>query len=70
MLILLPLDSWDGGRGPQKANMKNKPAVRWLKNILIDFFSRGFECLLGNLQQSAYPESLKAGVTLTNLHIY
>lgn len=40
MLILSPGESWDGGRGPQKANMKNKPAVRWLKNILIDFLRR------------------------------
>jgi len=28
MLMLLPLDCWDGGRGSQNANMKNKPAVR------------------------------------------
>lgn len=28
MLILLPPEFWDGGRGQKKADMKNKPSVR------------------------------------------
>lgn len=43
MLILLPLEFWDEGRGQQKADMKNKPALRWLGNLLKDIFLKGLD---------------------------